>query len=70
MFVAFFHTKGSLALMTLLTQDHLEQIYQALKNPYAHCHESNLIVCFYDSRCFLLHCMEEVSKNRKSESHS
>ena len=56
--------------MTLLTQDRLEQIYQALKNPYARCHESKLIVCFYDSRCFLMHCKEKVSKNRKSGSHS
>ena len=29
-----FHTERSLALMTLLTQDRLEQIYQALKNQY------------------------------------
>ena len=56
--------------MTLLTQDRSEQIYQALKKQYAR-HKSKLIVCFYDSCCFfLLRCMQEVSKNRKSESHS
>ena len=57
--------------MPLLTQDCLEQIHQALENQYACHHESKVIVCFYDSCCFfLLRCMQEVSKNRKSESHS
>ena len=57
--------------MTLVTQDRLEQIYQTLKNQYACRHESSPIVCFYDLRCFfLLPCMQEVSKNRKSESRS
>ena len=51
MSLAFFHAERSLALMTLLTQGHLEQIYQALINQYACRHESKLI-CFYDSRCF------------------
>ena len=56
--------------MTLLTQDLLEQIYQALKNQNVH-NESKLFVCFYDSCCFfLLSCMQEVSKNRKSKTHS
>ena len=51
--------------MTLLTQDRLEQIYQALKILYACHHKSKLIVCFYDSCCFfLLRCVQEVSKNR------
>ena len=54
MSLAFFHAEGSLALMTLLTQDHLEQIYQTLKNQCARCYESKLIVCFYDSLCFFL----------------
>ena len=45
--------------MMLLTQDHLEQIYSALKNQYAY-HESKLIVCFYDSHCFfLLYCVQK-----------
>ena len=58
-------------LIKLLTQDHLEQIYQAPKKQYARGHESKLIVCFYDLDCFfLLRCMQEVSKNKKSESHS
>ena len=57
--------------MTLLAQDRLDQIYQALKKQYARLHKSKLFVCFYDSHCFfLLRCMQEVSKNRKSESHS
>ena len=57
--------------MMLVTQDRLEQIYQALKKPIPCCHECKLIVCFYDSHCFfLLRCMQEVSKNRKSGSHS
>ena len=44
--------------MTLLAQDCLEQIYQALKKQYARLHKSKLIVCFYDSPCFfLLRCM-------------
>ena len=44
--------------MTLLAQDRLEQIYQALKKQYARLHESKLIVCIYDSPCFfLLRCM-------------
>ena len=65
MYFSFFHTEKSLGLMTLLTQDRLEQIYQALKKQYAHHHKSKLIVCIYDSRCFfLLHCVQEVSKNR------
>ena len=56
--------------MTLLTEDCLEQIYQSLKKKYARRHESTLIVCFDDSRYFiLLSCMQEVSKNRKSESY-
>ena len=56
--------------MTLLTQDCLEQIYQALKKQYAR-YKSKLIVWFYDSTCFfLLHWMQKVSKNRKSENHS
>ena len=38
----------------LLTQDRLEQIYQALKNQNARRHESKLIICFYDSHCFFL----------------
>ena len=46
MSLVFFHAKRSLVLMTLLTQDHLNQIYQALKNQYARSHESKLIVCF------------------------
>ena len=71
MSLAFFLAERSLALMMLLTQDRLEQIYQALKNQYAHRHKSKLIVGFYDSRCFFLLCsMQEMSKNRKSESHS
>ena len=48
--------------MTLLTQDCLEQIYQAVKEHYAH-GKSKLIVSFYDSGYFfLLRCMREVSK--------
>ena len=57
--------------MTLLTQDRLEQIYQALKKQYACHHESKLIVCFYDSHCFFLpRYMQEMSKNKKYVSHS
>ena len=68
---AFFQAERSLALMTLLTQDGLEKIYQALKKHYALCHQSKLIVCFYDPRCFfLLRSIQEVSRNRKSEGHS
>ena len=60
---AFFHAERSLALMTLLTQYRLAQIYQALNNQYACHHESKLTVCFYDSRCFCLLChMQDVSK--------
>ena len=44
MSLVFFHAKRSLVLMTLLTQDHLEQIYQALKNLYAYSNKSKLIV--------------------------
>ena len=40
--------------MTLLTQDRLEHIYQALKKQYTRRHESKLIVCFYDSYFFLI----------------
>ena len=40
--------------MTLLTQDHLEQIHQAVKKQYGRHHESKLIVCYYDSLCFFL----------------
>ena len=71
MSLAFFHAERSLALMTLLIQDRVEQIYLALKNQYACRNKGKVIVCFYDSCCFfLLRCMQEVSKNRKSESHS
>ena len=51
--------------MTLLTLDHLEQIYQTLKNQYAHCHESKVIVCFYDSRCFFFALHTRSVKNLK-----
>ena len=37
---AFFHAERSLGLMMLLTQDHLEQIYQSLKNQFARRHKS------------------------------
>ena len=35
MSLVFLHAERSSALMMLLTQDRLEQIYQALKNQYA-----------------------------------
>ena len=43
----FFHVQRSLALMALLTQDRLEQIYQAVEKQYAR-HKRKLIVYFYD----------------------
>ena len=42
MSLAFFYAKRSLVLMMLLTQDRLEQVYQALKNQYACIDESKL----------------------------
>ena len=38
--------------MTLLTHHRSEPIHQALKTQYARCHETKLIVCFYNSRVF------------------
>ena len=71
MSLTFFYAERSLALTMLLTQDRLKQIYQAQEKQYASRHKSQLLVCFYDSLCFfLLHCIQEVSKNKKFKSQS
>ena len=70
MSLAFFRAERSLVLMTLLTLNRSEQIYQALKNQYAHRYKSKPII-FCDSHCFfLLRCIQEVLKMKKSERHS